>query len=471
MALVINNNVATFDSRVFLKYDSIPREEELRDMIQDCCSKHHNESDGHRPNIALALLRQQIKLLVKTDSDAANALREFVKTFNQSEIEELFSLARPAFDEMRYEILRYVEDFESFIDFFDPSLIKDKSKLEDFLIDLLTDIWGEANWFELIRHLISIKSKKTEEIVADTIKDIERFRGNLAEDYFRISFYEDAFDLCKKQNFKDAMAVLFNELGSYYFYADGFYTESLPNSKDDPMFWHGDYAQHFEAGYLKAFEDKGNLISSGIKYEYPINFNKSWFSEDPKIQEMIKSIEKHNSKIKEQHYESYLTFDRFSVKEYSDNENHLANVLHSFEANLFSNKDFRSMSQDYQAQFIKNAGDCLKELITNDVEIPIQTAYEILSKEYLRSLHSMIYGSIGDHNKDPIALMKRIVLAVYLGEDCTVYSKLLIGQIDQLNIKEKAYFKEMFLTQRSGIRSEQIIHSHYVGTSDSDIPF
>ena len=157
MALVIKNNITAFDSRIFLKFDSIPRENDLREIIQDCCSKHHDESGDQRPNIALALLRQQIKLRVKNNSDVANALREFVKTFNQSEIKGLFSLARPAFDEMSYEILRYYEDFESFIDFFDSSLIKDDAKLEAFLLDLLPDIWGEDNWFELIRRLISIK--------------------------------------------------------------------------------------------------------------------------------------------------------------------------------------------------------------------------------------------------------------------------------------------------------------------------
>ena len=280
MVLVINNNTAAFDGSIFLKFDSIPRENDLREMIKDCCSKYHEESGGLRPNIALALLRQQIKLRSKHDSDVAAALREFIKTFNQYEIEKLFSLARPAFDEMQYEILKYSEDFESFIGFFDSSLIKDDAKLEAFLLDLVTDIWGEHNWFELIRRLISIKSKKVEEIVADTIKDVERFRGSLAEDYFKICFYENAFDLCKKHDFKDAMRTLFYELGSFYFYADDYYLEGLPDSKDDPMFWHGSYAKDFEAGYFSEFKE---AFSKGKEYEYSINFNKAWFSGNPFI--------------------------------------------------------------------------------------------------------------------------------------------------------------------------------------------
>ena len=93
-------------------------------------------------------------------------------------------------------------------------------------------------------------------------------------------------------------------------------------------------------------------------------------------------------------------------------------------------------------------------------------AYEILSKEYLESIHPMIYRSIGDHNKDPIALMKRIALAVFLGEDFRSYSKLLIGLIDRLNAKEKAYFKEMFLTQGSGIRNDSIKGAYYLDSPD-----
>ena len=119
MALVINNNNAAFDGSIFLKFDSIPREDDLLETISDCCMKYHDESGGQRPNIALALLRQQIKLGSKHDSDVATALREFAKTFNQSEIEELFSLARPAFDEMRYKILLYSDDYRCFIEFFD----------------------------------------------------------------------------------------------------------------------------------------------------------------------------------------------------------------------------------------------------------------------------------------------------------------------------------------------------------------
>ncbi len=459
MALVIKNNITAFDSSIFLKFDSIPRENDLREMIKDCCSKHHDESGGQRPNIALALLRQQIKLRVKNNSDVANALREFVITFSQSEIEGLFSLARPAFDEMQYEILRYYEDFKSFIDFFDPSLIKDKSKLEAFLIDLLTDIWGEANWFELIRHLISIKSKKTEEIVANTIKDVERFRGNLAEDYFRINFYEDVFHLCKKHDYKDAMAVLFNELGSYYFYANGIYTESLPNSKDDPMFWHGSYAKDFEAGYFSEFKE---AFSKDKKYEYSINFNKAWFSGNTKTQEMIETIEKHNSKIKDEHYEGFLEFGRLHNISENDFVNH-------FYHHLFSNEGFSRMSQDYQVQFLESIQEFIESLIADDVEIPLDMAYEILSKEYLKGLHPMIYGTIGDHNKDPIALMKRIVLAIYLGEEYKDYSKLLIGQINQLGAKEKGYFKEMFMTQGAGIRATGVMNRYYLDSVDDQI--
>ena len=60
MVLVINNNTAAFDGSIFLKFASITRENDLREMIKDCCSKYHKESGGLRPNIALALLRQQI---------------------------------------------------------------------------------------------------------------------------------------------------------------------------------------------------------------------------------------------------------------------------------------------------------------------------------------------------------------------------------------------------------------------------
>ena len=460
MALVINNNSTAFNSRIFLKFDSIPRENDLREMIQDCCSKHHDESGDQRPNIALALLRQQIKLRVKNNSDVANALREFVKTFNQSEIKGLFSLARPAFDEMG-QILRYYEDFESFIDFFDSSLIKDDAKLEAFLLDLLPDIWGEDNWFELIRRLISIKSKKTEEIVTDTIKDVERFRGSLAEDYFKTRFYTDVFDLCNEHDYKDAMAVLFTELGSYYFYSDGYYLESLPTSMGDFMFWHGEYAQAFEAGYFGVFVGS---FSKGKEYKYSINLNKSWFSKDPKIQDMINSIEEHNSKINARHYESFLNFDRLLPESEDDSSSFLD--LDSFNYHLFSNEGFTVMSQDYQAQFKKNIEEFLERLITDDQEIPLDMAYEILSKEYLKSLHPMIYGSIGDHKKDPIALMKRIVLKIYLGKDCKSYSKLLIDQINQLDAKEKAYFKEMFLTQGSGIRAQWIMNQNYLDSSE-----
>ena len=458
MVLVINNNTAAFDGSIFLKFDSIPRENDLREMIKDCCSKYHEESGGLRPNIALALLRQQIKLRSKHDSDVAAALREFIKTFNQYEIEKLFSLARPAFDEMQYEILKYSEDFESFIGFFDSSLIKDDAKLEAFLLDLVTDIWGEGNWFELIRRLISIKSKKAEEIVADTIKDVERFRGNLAEDYFKIRFYENAFDLCKKHDFKDAMAVLFNKLGSFYFYADDYYLEDLPDSKDDPMFWHGSYAKDFEAGYFSEFKE---AFSKGKEYKYYINFNKAWFSGNSKTQEMIEKIEKHNSKIKDENYQGFLDFSR--VQNILEGHNH-------FDQHLFSDEGFSSMSKDYQVQFIKSIQEYIEGLIADDVEIPLDIAYEILSKEYLKDLHPMIYETIGNHNKDPIALMKRIVLAIYLGQDYKDYSKLLIAQVNQLDAKEKGYFKKMFLTEGDGIRKSYIMNQNYLDSVD-DLPF
>ena len=458
MVLVINNNTAAFDGSIFLKFDSIPRENDLREMIKDCCSKYHEESGGLRPNIALALLRQQIKLGSKHDSDVAAALREFIKTFNQYEIEKLFSLARPAFDEMRYEILKYYEDFESFIGFFDSSLIKDDAKLEAFLLDLVTDIWGEDNWFELIRRLISIKSKKVEEIVADTIKDVERFRGNLAEDYFITSFYKNAFVLCKKHDFKDAMSILFYELGSYYFYSDGYYLEYLPNSKDDPMFWHGSYAEDFEAGYFAEFKE---AFSKDKENKYSINCNKAWFSGNSKTQEMIEIIEKHNSKIKDEHYESFLDFGR--VHNILEGHNH-------FDQHLFSDEGFSSMSKDYQVQFIESIQEYIEGLIADDVEIPLDIAYEILSKEYLKDLHPMIYETIGNHNKDPIALMKRIVLAIYLGQDYKDYSKLLIAQVNQLDAKEKGYFKKMFLTEGAGIRIRYIMNQNYLDSVD-DLPF
>ena len=108
----------------------------------------------------------------------------------------------------------------------------------------------------------------------------------------------------------------------------------------------------------------------------------------------------------------------------------------------------------------------IEGLIADDVEIPLDMAYEILSKEYLKGLHPMIYGTIGDHNKDPIALMKRIVLAIYLGEEYKDYSKLLIGQINQLGAKEKGYFKEMFLTQGAGIRSTGVMNRFYLDSVD-----
>ena len=137
-----------------------------------------------------------------------------------------------------------------------------------------------------------------EEIVADTIKDVERFRGSLAEDYFKICFYENAFDLCKKHDFKDAMRTLFYELGSFYFYTNDFYLEDLPDSKDDPMFWHGSYAEDFEAGYFAEFKE---AFSKDKENKYFINCNKAWFSGNPfiaaKNQKMIETIEKHNSKI------------------------------------------------------------------------------------------------------------------------------------------------------------------------------
>ena len=459
MALVINNNNAVFDGSIFLKFDSIPREDDLLETISDCCMKYHDESGGQRPNIALALLRQQIKLGSKHDSDVATALREFAKTFNQSEIEELFSLARPAFDEMRYKIMLYSDDYRCFIEFFDQELIKDKSRYETFLIEFVPDIWNEDNWFILVRELIRIKSKKTENIISETIPDVERFRGRLMEDYFRTSFYHEVFSVCSEHNFKKALSILYKELGSYYFYADSYYLESLPHSKNDSMYWGDDYVKDFEEGYIQEF--KTYDWSNGEAYKYSINLNKEWFSQGKEIQEIIRIIEKHNSKIKDQHYEEFLRFD-----ELSESVNGFNSPLESFNQHLFSNEGFINMSQDYQVQFIKNLGEFLEQLIAKDEEIPITMAYEILSKEYLESIHPMIYRSIGDHNKDPIALMKRIALAVFLGEDFRSYSKLLIGLIDRLNAKEKAYFKEMFLTQGSGIRNDLIKGAYYLDSPD-----
>ena len=96
---------------------------------------------------------------------------------------------------------------------------------------------------------------------------------------------------------------------------------------------------------------------------------------------MINSIEEHNSKINARHYESFLNFDRLLPESEDDSSSFLD--LDSFNYHLFSNEGFTSMSQDYQAQFKKNIEEFLECLITNDQEIPLDMAYEILSKEYL----------------------------------------------------------------------------------------
>jgi len=262
MALVINKH-AEFDSNVFIKFDSISRKDDLKLSIQDCCLNNLSESAGYRPMMALAYLRQQLKLGAGSDSDIANELRIFVKTFSQSETEKLFSYARDAFDEMQYKFISSSEDYECFIKFFDEGLINDNPKYEAFLIDLEPDVWPADNWFDLIGSLISIQSEKTEELVAHTIEDVERFRGNLAEDYFKIDFYENAFDLCKEHKYKNAMATLFRELGSFYFYGDVYYLtgddeavfEDLGNADEQPILWDEDYRTDFEAGYLKEYEE------------------------------------------------------------------------------------------------------------------------------------------------------------------------------------------------------------------------
>ena len=83
--------------------------------------------------------------------------------------------------------------------------------------------------------------------------------------------------------------------------------------------------------------------------------------------------------------------------------------------------------------------------------------FEILSKTYLKDAHSEIYKSLELLNSPLIALMEKIVLAVYLGKDYKDDSKLLFDQISSFNKAEKNYFKHLFLTEGSGIRDPNII--------------
>jgi len=167
---------------------------------------------------------------------------------------------------------------------------------------------------------------------------------------------------------------------------------------------------------------------------------------------MLKKIEEHNLGIKDAYYESFLSFDQLLPEP----------RLTEFGNQLFSNKGFSTMSQNYQAQFRKNLEEYLKELMLKDIDLPLEMAYSILSKTYLSSLHSMIYDWVGDHKTNRIALMKKIVLAIFLGEDYKDFSRLLNGQINQLERDEKKYFKEVFLTERSGIRDESILSGYCI---------
>ena len=72
-------------------------------------------------------------------------------------------------------------------------------------------------------------------------------------------------------------------------------------------------------------------------------------------------------------------------------------------------------------------------------------------------MHSEIYKSTEQLNSPLIALMEKIVLAVYLGKDHKKDSKLLLDQISSFNKAEKKYFKDLFFTEDSGIRDPMII--------------
>ena len=435
MELTLNSNdQIDFKDTIFKKFDAIPEEDALKEIIKDYRLKYPQESGNVRPTAALACLRQQIKMKLGSDSDIAKELNNFTKTFNQNEIEQLYSVAPDFFDDLRYEILKYYEDFERFLNFFDGSLIKDKIKFEAFLLHLEPDIWGYGNWFWIIRKLISIKYEKTEELVIKTIKDVERFRGNAAEDYFKSSFYSHAFDLCNEHNFKSAKIKLFKEVGGYHFYADYYVDEGIPPC------WDKSYAPYFEEGYRDTFYDYKNNEKDWLGY---IHINKSYFSNNTENKKMFKKIDEHNSAKETKYIE-----DTFTYKEGSER-----NLCYQ----LYSNEDFYALDEMKQSTIRTLITRNLKSLEESKIRIPLNTGYAILSKTYLKDAHSGIYKSSELLNSSLIALMEKIVLAVYLGKDYKDDAKLLLDQISSFNKAEKNYFKHLFLTEGSGIRDPNII--------------
>jgi len=436
MELTLNtNDQIDFKDSIFKQFDAIPEEVALKEMIKNYQLKYPGESGNVRPIVALACLRQQIKLKLGSDSDIAKKLNNFTKTFHQNEIEQLYSVAPAYYEDLGYEILKYYEDFTQFLNFFDGSLIKDASKFEAFLLAVEPDIWGYGNWFWIIEKLISIKYDKAEQLVIETIGNVERFRGNAAEDYFIDSFYRHAFDLCKQHNFQSATIELFKNVGSFHLYGDYYVHEGRPSC------WDEKYAPYFAEGYRKALYDYWE--DDDRDWLGYIHINKSLFSDNAENQKMFKKIDEYNLTQELKYIENDFAYDE--------------NNLETFGQRFYSNEDFYTLDAMRQGLIKTLITRSLKSLEENGIRIPLIMSYAVLSKTYLKDMHSEIYKSTEQLNSPLIALMEKIVLAVYLGKDHKKDSKLLLDQISSFNKAEKKYFKDLFFTEDSGIRDPMII--------------
>ena len=258
--------------------------------------------------------------------------------------------------------------------------------------------------------------------------------SNAAEDYFKSSFYSHAFDLCNEHNFKSAKIKLFKEVGGYHFYADYYVDEGIPPC------WDKSYAPYFEEGYRNAVYDYWNNEKD---FRFYIRINKSYFSNNAENKKMFKKIDEHNSAQETKHIE-----DSFTYKEGSE---------HNLGYQLYNNEDFYALDEMKQSTIGTLITRNLKSLKESKIRIPLNTGYAILSKTYLKDAHSGIYKSSELLNSSLIALMEKIVLAVYLGKDYKDDAKLLLDQISSFNKAEKNYFKDLFLTEGSGIRDPNII--------------